>query len=254
MARRAAAYQAYWEHLPLREPPRGIDLPLHRRLTFGRLAEFDVLDTRQYRTDQPCGDEFPGDCPQRSDPTATITGAHQERWLLDGLDRSTARWNVIAQQVFLAQIDLVEGPGQGFYVDGWDGYIASRNRLLDFLAQRRPSNPIVLTGDWHANWLADLKADFADPASATLATEFVGTSITSGGDGVDSDHEGETVLQENPHIRFYNNQRGYVRCELTPDRWQADYRVLEYVQREGAPVSTRASFVVENGSPGAQPA
>ncbi|MGH8929128.1 MAG: alkaline phosphatase D family protein [Egibacteraceae bacterium] len=256
-ARRAAAYQAYWEHLPLREPPRGIDLPLYRRLTFGRLAEFNVLDTRQYRTDQPCGDEFPGQCAERSDPSATITGAEQERWLLDGLDRSAARWNVLAQQVFLAQIDLVEGAGQGFYVDGWDGYVASRDRLMDFIARRQPIDPInlvVLTGDWHANWLADLKADFDDPASATLGTELVGTSITSGGDGVDRDREGETVLAENPHIRFHNNQRGYVRCELTPDRWRADYRVLEYVRREGSPVATRASFVIENGIAGAQQA
>ena len=254
--RRAAAYQAYWEHMPLRgEPPRGIDLPLYRRLTFGRLAEFNVLDTRQYRTDQPCGDESPGRCPERSDPAATITGAEQERWLLGGI--RSARWNVLAQQIFLAQIDLVEGPDRGFYVDGWDGYLASRDRLLDFIAQRQPVDPVnlvVLTGDWHANWLADLKANFDDPESATLGTELVGTSITSGGDGTDSDPEGETVLAENPHIRFYNNQRGYVRCELTPDRWQADYRVLEYVRREGSPVTTRASFVIENGTAGAQQA
>lgn len=159
--RRAASYQAYWEHMPLRRAlqPAGIDLPLYRRITFGRLAEFNVLDTRQYRTDQPCGDTFPGSCPERFDPSATITGDEQEHWLLDGLSRSSARWNVLAQQIFMAQIDLVEGRDQGFYVDGWDGYVASRDRLLAFIGERQPANPVVLTGDWHANWMCDLKAD-----------------------------------------------------------------------------------------------
>ena len=251
-ARRAAAYRAYWEHQPLR--PLGVDFTLYRRLAFGRLAAFNVLDTRQYRTDQPCGDVSPGQCPRRSDRAATITGPEQERWLIDGLDRSTARWNVIAQQVFLSQLDLVEGPDQGFAMDSWDGYVASRDRLLGFIAQRRPANPVVLTGDRHANWMADLKADFADPGSATLGTEFVGTSITSGGDGADSTPEGEAILRENPHTHFFNNQRGYVRCEVTPEQWRADYRVVGYVQRPGAPITTRASFVITNGIPGAHPA
>jgi alkaline phosphatase D len=254
--RRAAAYQAYWEHMPLSPSGvgQGADLRIFRRLSFGRLLDLHVLDTRQYRTDQPCGDRRNADCPGRKEPSRTILGPEQERWLLDGIGRSPATWNVLAQQVFLSQVDFLAGPGRGYYVDGWDGYVASRDRLMAFLAAHPGKNPVVLTGDFHSNWMADLKADFDDPASATIGTEFVGTSISSGGDGSDSTPFAETVLAENGHVRFYNGQRGYVRCTLTPKRWTTDYRVLPYVRRPGAPVSTRASFTIEAGRPGAQPA
>jgi alkaline phosphatase D len=254
-ARRQAAYRAYWEHMPL--PPawvgQGLDMRLYRRRTFGRLAEFNVLDTRSYRTDQPCGDQRAADCPGRTAPTQTITGPEQEAWLLDGLGRSPARWNVIAQQVFMAQLDFVAGPLRGFNVDTWDGYVASRDRFMAFLAGHPKLNPVVLTGDFHSNWVADLKANFDDPNSATVGTEFVGTSISSGGDGSDTTLLGRAALAENGHLHFHNSQRGYGRCTLTRDRWTTDFRVVPYVVREGAPISTRASFVVEAGRPGAQP-
>jgi alkaline phosphatase D len=251
LRRRAAAYQAFYEHMPLRRSsvPRGPNARLYRRLTYGKLAEFNVLDTRQYRTDQPCGDAYPADCPGRFDPDQTITGERQERWLRRGLAASHSRWNVLAQQIFMAQIDLVGGPKEGFYVDGWDGYVASRDRLLDFLYRRRISNPVVLTGDWHANWLCDLKTDFNDPDSPVVGAEFVGTSITSTDYAAARPAYGDVVLDENPHIRFFDNQRGYVRCRLTPEEWRTDYRVVPYVKRPGAPIRTRASFVIENGDP-----
>lgn len=251
LRRRAAAYQAFYEHMPLRRSsvPRGPNARLYRRLTYGKLAEFNVLDTRQYRTDQPCGDDFPDDCPGRFDPDQTITGERQERWLRRGLAASHSRWNVLAQQIFMAQIDLVRGPKEGFYVDGWDGYVASRDRLLDFLHRRRVSNPVVLTGDWHANWLCDLKTDYNDPDSPVVGTEFVGTSITSTDYAAARPAYGSVVLDENPHIRFFDNQRGYVRCRLTPEEWRTDYRVVPYVKRPGAPIRTRASFVIEDGDP-----
>jgi alkaline phosphatase D len=254
-ARRAAAYQAYWEHMPLPAgwAGQGGGLRLYRRFTYGRLVEFNVLDTRQYRTDQPCADQRASDCPGRTAPAQTITGPEQEAWLLDGLGRSAAQWNVIAQQVFMAQLDLLPGPVRGFDVDAWDGYVASRNRLLAFLAGHRIPNPVVLTGDFHSNWVADLKADFDNPGSATIGTEFVGTSISSGGDGSDSTLVGQTALVDNGHIHFANHQRGYVRCTVTPARWTTDFRVVPYVRRPGAPVSTRASFTVEADHPGAQP-
>ena len=253
-ARRAAAYQAYWEHMPLPAGWAGqnAELRLYRRFAFGRLADVNVLDTRHYRTDQPCGDRNT-DCPGRKASSQSIMGSDQEAWLLDGLRRSTARWNVIAQQVFMAQLDLKAGPERGFYVDGWDGYVASRNRLLAVLAERPASNPVVLTGDIHANWVADLKANFDEPRSATIGTEFVGTSISSGGDGSDSTAAAQTALAENGHLRFHNSRRGYVRCAVTPGRWTTDFRVVPYISRKGAPISTRASFVVEAGRPGAQP-
>lgn len=119
LARRAAAFQAYYEHMPLRDfsKPRGLDLQLYRRLTFGDLVEFNVLDTRQYRTNQPCGDGRKPRCTEATDPTATITGSEQERWLFEGLDRSSARWNVIAQQTIMAQFDYDTGAGEVFNLD-----------------------------------------------------------------------------------------------------------------------------------------
>jgi alkaline phosphatase D len=251
LARRAAAFQAYYEHLPLRRSmmPRGPDLLIYRRLTFGDLAEFSVLDTRQYRDDQ-----LPAGSPQRTDPQRTITGPEQERFVLDGLGRSQARWNVLAQQVFFAQRDFAEGPAESYSVDAWDGYTAARDRILDFVEERQVANPVVLTGDVHKHYAANLKADFDDPDSATVGTEFVCTSISTGGDGEDMSAFDRVVEAENEHILFTNRQRGYVRCSLDRERWQADFRVLPFVTRPGAPVTTRASFVVENGRPGTKPA
>ena len=254
LQRRAIAYQAYYEHQPLRSTsiPQGPDLLLYRRYTFGDLAEFNVLDTRQYRTDQPCGDGIRVGCTEAFNPEATITGLEQEQWLFQGLEHSQARWNVMAQQVTVAQLDRTPGLEQGLSMDKWDGYVASRDRLLSFLQDHKPANPIVLTGDIHSNWVMDLKVDFNDPESTTVGTEFVATSISSGGDGSDTNANTEAYLAENPHLKFFNNQRGYVRCELTHDQWQSDYLVASVVTTPDGTISTRASFVVEDGQPGAQ--
>ena len=210
-----------------------------------------MLDTRQHRTDQPCGDGR-GVCDGIHDPAATLLGATQERWLMDGLDRSAARWNVIPQQIMMARVDFLPGDGESYALDKWSGYEVARRRLMEFLATRQPANPVVLTGDIHSNWVADLQVDYGDPAAPVVGTELVGTSISSGGDGSDTRDSTAALLAENPWIRFYNSQRGYVRCDVTPERCRADYRVLEYVTRPGSPISTRASFVVEDGRPGAQ--
>ncbi len=257
LQRRAAAYQAYYEHMPLRRSsvPRGPDMLLYRRLTYGNLAEFNVMDTRQYRDDQPNGDRFNTPPSEESrDPNRTMTGRQQEQWLLDGLADSGARWNVLAQQVFFAQQDVRVGADVGINPDAWDGYAGQRDRLVDFFAARSGLNPVVITGDVHANWANDIKDDFDNPGSATVGSEFVGTSITSGGDGSDVRADTSQILAENPHTKFFNNQRGYVRCRITPETWQADYRVVPYVSQPGSRVFTRASFVVENGNPGVQPA
>jgi len=254
LRRRAAAYQAYYEHLPLRRSslPSGPDMLLYRRLQFGDLAELFVLDTRQYRTDQPCGDGQKPRCQGAYDPDATMMGPEQERWLMGGMRASNARWNILANQVLIAQLSRVMDGERTFSMDKWDGYVTARRRLLDFLARERPSNPIVLTGDIHSNWVADLKTDFDDPSSATVATEFVGTSITSGGDGRAGGQFLQAMQEENRHIKFYNGQRGYLRCSVTPERWTSDFRVVPYVSRPGAPIETRATFVVEDGRPGAE--
>ncbi len=139
-------------------------------------------------------------------------------------------------------------------MDAWDGYIGSRDRISNFIQDRNVRNPVVLTGDVHNNWACDLKANYDDQSSETLGSEFVGTSITSGGDGADTNPDQEAVVAENPHIKFFNGQRGYVRCTITPEEWRADYRVVPYVSQPGSRVFTRASFVIESGNPGLQPA
>jgi alkaline phosphatase D len=254
LRRRAAAYQAYYEHMPLRAAaaPKGPDMRLYRRVRFGTLAEFFVLDTRQHRTDQPCGDGNKPRCPEALNPAATMLGAAQEQWLLAGLEETRVKWSVLAQQVMMAEVDRRPGPEELYPMDQWAGYPAARDRLVQFLSRMRASNPVVLTGDIHTNWVADLKTDFRDPKSAVAASEFVGTSISSGGDGADSRPDAAAVAAENPHVKFFNAQRGYVRCLVTPGRWQADFRVMSHVTRPGGAISTRASFVLENGRRGVQ--
>ncbi|HWS38816.1 MAG TPA: alkaline phosphatase D family protein [Actinoplanes sp.] len=253
LTRRAAAFQAYWENMPLRRSsiPNGIDMQLYRRLHWGRLATFHMLDTRQYRDDQGCGDGYK-DCPAAYDPARSITGAEQEAWLLDGFRRSTARWDVLGQQVFFGQRDNNSGPQKVLSMDSWDGYQGSRDRITRGWLDAGVRNPVVLTGDVHAHWADDLKLDWADPTSRTVGTELVCSSITSGGDGADVASGNHSWAAWNPHLRFYNNQRGYVRTRITGRALTADFVVLPYVTRPGATAHTRATFVIEDRVPGLQ--
>ncbi|BBL80338.1 alkaline phosphatase D [Rubrobacter xylanophilus] len=252
LRRRAAAYQAYYEHMPLRRSsvPRGPDMRLYRRLTWGNLVEFNLLDTRQYRDDQAYGDGIKPPGEESRSPDRTMTGREQERWLFDGLAGSYARWNVLAQQVFFSRRDFDTTGGVTYSMDAWDGYEAQRDRIVDFMARSGVHNPVVITGDVHNNWVSEILRDFDDPGSEVVGVEFVGTSISSGGDGADTSAEQQAILAGNPHIKFFNGQRGYVRCTVTPERWRTDYRIVPYVSQPGARVYTRASFVVEAGRPG----
>lgn len=259
LKRRAAAYQAFYEHLPLRQAslPDRTEMLLYRRITYGDLAEFSVLDTRQYRSAPPCGRGEQPRCAAALDPAVTMTGPPQERWLLEGLDASTARWNVIAQQVMMAELDhrVYYGGREVFWQDAWDAYPAARARILQHIASRGIGNPVVITGDWHSTFVNDLKTDFDDPGSPTVATEFVGTSISSNGDAIVYGPYYGPMVPDNPHIKFFDgDRRGYVRCRVTPERWETDLRMVATVSRSDAPVATLASFVVESGVPGAQPA
>lgn len=254
LPRRAAAFQVYYEHMPLRASaiPKGPNMRLYRRVRFGDLVEFNMLDTRQFRDDQACGDGTDIGCEAALDPNRTITGAEQEKWLIRGLDRSRARWNVLGQQVFMAQRDFEAGALKRVSMDGWDGYAASRARVLAAVKKHRVRNLVTLTGDVHANYAAELKADFDDPASPIIGSEFVGTSISSGGNGADLPANSGVLLSENPHIKFVNTQRGYLVCDVTQRRWKTDYRVVPFVTTEGAAISTRATFVAQDGVPGLQ--
>ncbi|WP_328462257.1 alkaline phosphatase D family protein [Streptomyces sp. NBC_00448] len=253
--RRASAYRAYWEHMPLRTPaPQGPDYLLYRRFTFGRLAEINVLDTRQYRSDQADGDLWKPDNPGRDDPARTFAGAQQQRWLLDGMRASRATWNLLANQVVMSRMDLDAGGTPTFNMDAWDGYTAEQTRILDGLAGLRARNPVVVTGDVHAAYAMDMKRDFDDPDSPTIGVELVATSISSGGNGVDVSVNGQNFLDHNPHLKLVNERRGYIVVELTPHELQASYRAVPYIDRVGAPISTIRKFTVEAGHPGLNPA
>lgn len=249
LQRRAAGYQAYFEHLPLRRTalPRGPDMLLYRSLAFGRLANFHVLDTRQYRTDQPQGDGLKPASPVLLDPQGTIMGDRQRAWLFAGLERSPAVWNALAQQVMVARVDRAPGPEVVVSMDKWSGYEFERRRLLAHLRDKRIANPVVLAGDIHNHWANELPVDPDRPDSPSVATEFVGTSITSGGDGEDKPSYLASLQAENPFVKYHNNERGYVRCEVTPQRWKTEFKTVPFVTRRGAPLATRATFVVEAG-------
>nr|WP_243859555.1 alkaline phosphatase D family protein [Amycolatopsis arida] len=246
---RAVAYRAYYEHLPLRRGslPHGPDLRLYRRFGWGALADVHVLDTRQYRDDFPTDSSAGG---EHTDPRRSILGAAQERWLYSGLRRSRATWNLLAQQVVMAQIDRDTGPGRTFSMDQWDGFTANRDRLFAAVRRHGVDNLVVLTGDIHRHVAAELKADFTDPHSPTIGTELVVTSVGSDGDGAPTDRYTELWLA-NPHVKLYDGRRGYVHGELTPERLTSRFRVVDHVERDDrAPVSTVAQFVTEAGRPG----
>ena len=257
--RRAGAYRAYYEHMPLRnqQKPLGAHLPLYTNIAFGQLAEFQVLDDRQYRSPQVCpdpaegGSAFVSDCPERLDPSRTLLGEAQEAWLLRNLDRSEARWNVLAQQTLMAEHDRTPGEGTSFWTDGWDGYPAARARLLNFLAERKPNNPLVLGGDVHAFWVCDLETDFRDEHAPPVASEIVGSSITSGSNL--TAERGEALKRDNPHVHYANGEdKGYALVELDREKAIANLRGLDDVTDVNSGISTVATFVIEDGRPGLQ--
>jgi len=259
--RRAAAYRAYYEHMPLERSmlPRAADMRIYERFAFGQLAQFHLLDDRQYRHAQVCptpkrggGSNVVEDsaCPQRHEPQRSLLGERQEQWLHEGLASSRARWNLLAQQTLMAQLDRSAGPGASFWTDGWDGYPAARRRLLDFIAQRKPANPVVIGGDVHSHWVCDLKQDFDRASAPVVATEFCGTSITS---QAWPQERNVALLADNPHVKYVSSERrGYVVMELAPERCSVRLRGLDSENLRETGIVTQASFVVENGRPGAQ--
>ncbi|SDH39017.1 alkaline phosphatase D [Alteribacillus persepolensis] len=253
--RRIAAYQAYYEHMPLRlsSMPENGDMQLYRSFSYGDLADFFVLDTRQYRDDQANNDTSSPQTPESLDPSRTLLGEKQETWLLDGLDNASGKWHVLAQQIFFSKRNY--GPSTDdplFSMDSWDGYTPARERIIDFVEEKDFDNIIVLTGDVHANWASNLLTDFDHADSRVFGAEFVGTSISSGGDGADKRADTDRILDQNEHIKFFNDFRGYVRCRVTPEQWRTDYRVVPYVSNKGADITTRASFVYEKNQEGIQ--
>ncbi|MBP2327718.1 alkaline phosphatase D [Kibdelosporangium banguiense] len=250
-ALRAAAYQAWYEHQPVRIAAFGGGR-IYRRLTWGRLAQLDIVDGRQYRSVPPCGWGEADACTGGYAPDVTMLGFPQEKWLFDGLAASRARWNILGSNVMVGRLDHDGASGNRLWHDAWDGYPAARNRLTDAWVRNRVSNPVVVTGDWHSTFVNDIHQDFDQPGSPVVATEFVGTSISSNGDGEVYGPYYGPMIKYNPHIKFFDgDRRGYVRCHVTKSQMRTDLRMVSTVSRRDAPESTFASFVVESGKPGA---
>jgi alkaline phosphatase D len=258
LIRRAAAYQAYYENLPLRHTslPRGPQMQIYRKQSFGRLAEIMMLDGRQYRTTQPNDDKPSLINDAACSPQNTMLGKKQLGWLKDSLGYSHATWNVLANQVLMALIakGKKSDDDRTFDMDEWCGYVHERNDLMQFVNEKKVANTIVLTGDNHTNWANDLRMDDLRSESPVVVTEFAGTSITSGGDGGQRLDQADAIKRRNAGVQFFNDQRGYVRCTITPGTWRSDFQTVDYITKPGAPVVTKGSFVVEAGQPGAKKA
>jgi len=262
--RRAGAYQAWYEHTPVRASvltralqglAAGDGLRIHGQQRFGRLATLLLLDTRQYRSPQVCtaggragsGVVNPLQCAALGDASRSMLGAQQEAWLHGELARGGAAWTVIGQSTLFGQRDFAPGPGRLLWNDGWDGYPAARRRLVEALQQSGAANPVLLGGDVHENWVGHVKADYEQPRSASVGVEFCGTSISS------RTTRPESIgvrLQENPHFVYAEaDHRGYGLAEFTRERLQVTLRGVDDVRRRDSGMTTLARFVVESGRP-----
>jgi alkaline phosphatase D len=243
-ARRAAAYQAWWEHMPVRfGPPDGARLDIHRSLPWGSLLELLVLDTRQHRVAPPCGGGIvdTNACAEVGAPDRTVLGAEQEAWLLDRLANTEAAWTTLAQSVVFAPINV----GGQVNSDAWDGYPAARATIVDALAGH---DTVVLTGDIHVQMIVNV----LDDAGAVVAAELVTPSISSqvGAAGAIT----EVLPSVAPQVLHADaERRGWMRCDVTADRWVATYREVLDVTDPASDVVDGASFEVVRGTPGASP-
>ena len=261
-ARRAAGYQAYWEHMPFPNSARprldvaGGAMRITGRLDWGTLARIHLLDNRQHRDPQVCprpgqggsNTVTPANCPALLDPRRTLLGTEQERWLADGWDLSRP-WNLLAQQSLMARFTWQDPTlGSVYWNDAWDGYAASRNRLLGVVADKKVPGVVVLGGDVHSNYVADLKADYDDPRAKVVASEFCGTSITSLSlpqSRVDA------ALAFNPHIHFGRaDQRGYMSFELEAKQLRVKLQTVDRPLDPASGITTAARFVVDADRPG----
>ena len=260
LMRRAAAYQAFYEHMPVRpivSLPSGPIMRVYDRFRVGDLIEVSILDGRQYRSRQACyappfkgGMHLENDatCPERREAGRTMMGFAQEAWLASGLANTKAKWNLIAQDVLMAQYQVRQNDAFVMSTDNWDGYPANRARLLKRIQDTQVSNAVVLSGDIHSFFANDLRLDFDDPNSPIVATEFVGTSISSHG----PPHELiAQALPDNPHVHFFESRRrGYVCVDLERAHMQVRMRVVSDVRDPKADISTLKTFAVESGKPG----
>lgn len=263
LARRIAAYKAYYEHMPvrLRSKPKGEHMRLYDYFHYGSLMTMALTDGRQYRDDQACQTPTDGgaravplsQCPEFNDPARSMFGKEQERWLMPSFARSSATWEVLAQPTLFSR--LFQNTQDGLpaaWSDGWDGYPATRDMLLNAVAQRKPKNFVSIGGDMHSFWQADLKADYSDPNSETLGTEFVTTSVTAHSYNYT---RFQNMLPDNPHINFVDDRkRGYSLVDVTPNDWTFQMKEVSSVYDPNATASTAKKYVVQSGTPKANEA
>lgn len=268
-ARRAAAYQAFWEHMPLRSSvltrslsglASGAEMRIHGSTRWGRLAQLHMLDARQHKDPQVCNRDNhlgssmqdPLACAEWNEPRRTLLGSAQERWLDDALARSDAAWNLIGQQSIFGPREYRRAGTRVLWNDGWDGYAAARERLTAMLARERQRNAgfnaVLLGGDVHENWVGHVKADYARADSASVATEFCGTSISTRSGG--RNERVPMMLANNPHFVFADlEKRGYGIAEITPQQMRTTLRAVDDATQEDSAVRTLAQFEVKSGRP-----
>ena len=272
-ARRAAAYQAWYEHMPVR--PSRLDPAMAIRIygatDWGRLARFYVLDTRQYRSVQACpavptaercdfakGRKIlfggagganridPNDAGCKAalaDESRTVLGEAQEQWLDGALGESAMAWNILAQNVLLMTVAEGTAEAPRLYSDAWAGYPPARERLFAMLARRRTANPVVLTGDIHSFWVNDL----ANASGRAVGVELVTSSIAT------STYDKTATQPLNPGAVFHDGiHNGYIRCELRRPALRADIVTIENREDPRSGANVAASFVINSGDPHAR--
>jgi alkaline phosphatase D len=251
--RRAAAMQAWYENMPVRKAqfPAAGTLRMHRRLDFGDLLRVQVLDTRQYRSGQICGTKPLDRCLPIDGPShPSILGDPQAAWLESGLDGGQ-RWNLLAQQVMVMPFLYPPGRGAGrTNLDSWSGYAASRERLVAAIQARKLSNVVIATGDVHQHHAGIVPARAGALDGPAAATEFVSTSISSGGDGTAQAEGWKDVPADNPHCRLFDARRGYQVFDIGRDLWRTEVKVVDKVTAPGGQLSTVARFAVDRRRPG----
>lgn len=264
MRKRAAAYRAYWEHMPLRKTqlPEGDQAQMYRRYAWGQTANLHMLDARQYRDYQVCTPADQGgsrtitdqNCPERLSRSSSLLGSQQEAWLADGIVRSDASFNIVGQASIMAQMRMPANrapettTADGFWNDSWDGYPLARQRTLEQWAQKK--NVISLGGDVHATYINHLVSNFDDPKSPILATEIVGTSISSPSWPQAAT---ERIMGFNPHMQFGKSDlRGYTVLRVDGNLATVMPRVIDNARVRESTLSTAAQFVIESARPGVQ--
>jgi alkaline phosphatase D len=258
LRRRAAAYRAYFEHMPLALPPRGAAMRIHDRFAWGRLAELWTLDCRQYRSHHACADPAHDsgrevlDCAELRDARRTMLGAEQERWLGQGLADSARQWKLIGQSMQMSAAGFDHPEGRAVWTDAWDGYPEARRRLLQGAADADVRNLVVMGGDAHRHVAADLRAAPNEARSPVVASEFVGGSITSRGASLKAMNR---MRRDNPDVKHARgDQRGHALFEVSPERLRCEFRATLHPVRQNAVFETQAVYVVEAGRAGVQAA